>query len=132
PAAGPIPTPAPSPNSPIDTGKLTGESSIHTGTGAAPGPDASTLVPDVPAYAPEVAQDYGIPGIGGFGMINGLPDSIQPVNILSQIGEILLGAVLSFFGIDPTYFNLGKQAIQGIAKQSSMFGGAADPQEIGR
>lgn len=123
-----VPAPAPSPNSPIDTSRLTGGTSIHSGTGAAPGPDASTLVPDVPAYAPEVAQDYGIPGIGGFGMINGLPDSIQPVNILSQIGEILLGAVLSFFGIDPTYFNLGKQAIQGIAKQSSMFGGAADPQ----
>ncbi|MEC4833754.1 hypothetical protein R2362_03060 [Mycobacteroides chelonae] len=125
--AGPIP--APSPNSPIDTGRLTGGSSIHSGTGTAPGPDASTLVPDVPAYAPEIAQNYAPQGIfGGFGAIDGLPDSIQPVNILAQIGEILLGAVLSFFGIDPTYFNLGKQAIQGIAKAPGFQNSVADPQ----
>ncbi|WP_157836156.1 hypothetical protein [Mycobacteroides abscessus] len=124
----PAPAPAPSPNSPIDTARLTGGTSTHSGSGAAPGPDPSTILPEIPAYAPEIAQDIAPQGFG-FGMINGLPDNIQPVNILAQIGEILLGAVLSFFGIDPTYFNLGKQAVQGVAKQMNLFGGGArDPQ----
>lgn len=123
----PAPAPAPSPNSPIDTARLTGGTSTHSGSGAAPGPDPSTILPEIPAYAPEIAQDIAPQGFG-FGMINGLPDNIQPMNILAQIGEILLGAVLSFFGIDPTYFNLGKQVFQGVTKQMNVLGGAADPQ----
>ncbi|KPG47288.1 hypothetical protein [Mycobacteroides immunogenum] len=132
-ALNPPPAPAAGPKleSPINQEAVRGpDPNRHGGgssalTGPLPGPDPSTIVPDVPS-APQVPVDT--PSDLGLGAIQGLPDNIQPVNILAQIGEVLLGAVLSFFGIDPTYFNLGKQVIQGVTGRRKGVGGAADPQ----
>ncbi|ALA48435.1 tail length tape measure protein [Mycobacterium phage Lolly9] len=91
-------------------------------TGAAPGPGGSaSLVPSVsgdtgsplqnmingwnPSLTPSANDPLGL---------SGLPDNLQPVSILEQVGEILLSAVLGFFGIDPTYFGIGKRVFTGL------------------
>lgn len=59
----------------------------------------------VPGLTPSATDPLGL---------SGLPDEIQPINILEQIGEILLSSVLGFFGIDPTYFGIGKRIFTGL------------------
>ncbi|AGT12625.1 tape measure protein [Mycobacterium phage Whirlwind] len=75
-------------------------------TGATPGPGSSaSLVPSVSGLTPSANDPLGL---------SGLPDNLQPVSILEQVGEVLLSAVLGFFGIDPTYFNIGKKVFTGL------------------
>ena len=82
------------------------------GTPVLGAPGASITLPggqvlQQPTLAPTATDPLGI---------SGMPDNIQPVNILKQIGEVLLSAVLGFFGIDPTYFNIGTQIFTGLGK----------------
>ncbi|QFG14255.1 tape measure protein [Mycobacterium phage Tourach] len=78
-------------------------------TGATPGPGTPTVAGlAVPGLTPQAGDPMGL---------SGLPDELQPVSILEQIGEILLSAVLGFFGIDPTYFNIGKRIFTGLTGQ---------------
>lgn len=114
----------------------------HGGShGGLPGPVVPSFAPSVgvpgvgmPSMgAPSVGMpSMGVPmsgfggsggGAGGFdfsnpmGILSNMPDNLQPQNILMQIGDILLGAVLGFFGIDPTYFNIGKRVLSGFTSR---------------
>ncbi|NGX06457.1 MULTISPECIES: NlpC/P60 family protein [Mycobacteroides] len=82
---------------------------------ALPGPDAGAQVP----------QDAVVPQ-QKLGMAS-LPENLQPVSILSQLGEILLQFVAGFFGIDLSYFNAVKSGVGGITKKLAP-GQAANPE----
>ncbi|ALF01473.1 tape measure protein [Mycobacterium phage Nicholas] len=144
----PAPKPAVKPAAPASTAPSSTGTPHLTGAVPGPtqhltGPNGSPVLP-----GPSVAGVPGIPGtssgsaatVGDTGsplqnMINGwnptltpsvndpmglagLPDNLQPVSILEQAGEILLSAVLGFFGIDPTYFNIGKKIFTGLTGKS--------------
>lgn len=85
-------------------------------------PQSPTVVQT--AQGPQIASPGGY-GPAQFGGLAKLPDNLNPVNILSQIGEILLQAVAGFFGIDLSYLNAGRQLVGGLTKQVG--GGAANP-----
>lgn len=82
---------------------------------AMPGPDAGAQVP----------QDTMVPQ-QKLGLAS-LPENLQPVSILGQLGEILLQFVAGFFGIDLSYFNAVKSGLGGIAKRVAP-GQAANPE----
>lgn len=79
---------------------------------ALPGPDAAPL--NTSGLVPQ--QQLGI---------EALPQNLQPVSILSQIGEIIIQAIAGFFGIDLSYLNAFKQ---GAGDLSRLFGGGASPE----
>ncbi|ALY07336.1 tape measure protein [Mycobacterium phage MkaliMitinis3] len=106
-------------------------------TGATPGPSTPTVAGlALPGFAPQAGMPGSVPNPGLTPSANdpmglaGLPNELQPVSILQQIGEILLSAVLGFFGIDPTYFNIGKRIFTGLTGEDKDRGKPkdADPQ----
>ncbi|ALF00322.1 tape measure protein [Mycobacterium phage Archie] len=108
-------------------------------TGAAPGPGLTPTVAGLPGLGltPQPGMPGSVPNPGLTPSANdplglsGLPDELQPVSIFEQIGEILLSAVLGFFGIDPTYFGIGKRIFTGLTGKDKDDRGKpkdADPQ----
>ncbi|SKG75786.1 exported protein [Mycobacteroides abscessus subsp. bolletii] len=82
---------------------------------ALPGPDMGAQVPQ-DTLVPQ--QQLGLAS---------LPENLQPVNILSQLGEILLQFVAGFFGIDLSYFNAFKSGLSGVTHRIAP-GQAANPE----
>ncbi|WP_124712915.1 NlpC/P60 family protein [Mycolicibacterium nivoides] len=105
-------------------------------TGAAPGSTPTVAGLALPGLTPQAGMPGSVPNPGLTPSANdpmglaGLPKELQPVGILEQIGEILLSAVLGFFGIDPTYFNIGKRIFTGLtgSKDDQNKPRDADPQ----
>ncbi|OYN81780.1 hypothetical protein [Mycolicibacterium sphagni] len=86
-----------------------------TATSPGPGNDQGFGGAATTADPGETKNMFGLtPSDGDPLGLSGLPDNLQPVSILDQIGEVLLSAVLGFFGIDPTYFNIGKRIFTGV------------------
>uniref|UniRef100_UPI003D3C3550 Tape measure protein (gp16) n=1 Tax=Mycolicibacterium smegmatis (strain ATCC 700084 / mc(2)155) TaxID=246196 RepID=UPI003D3C3550 len=113
------------PNVPPTDPRSPGYKQPNHGLGGSPGPGNGTPhltgpggTPVSPGAASALPSNGGIPGLTPSATdplgLSGLPKEIQPVTILEQIGEILLSAVLGFFGLDPTYFNIGKRIFTGI------------------
>lgn len=100
--------------------------------------------PPLPNFTPPgaVAKDFtpppidmpappaGPPGAGD--LANGLPPALQPMNFLSQIGHILIGALLGAFGINSgPIFSLIEQLFGGQGSLLNQVTGKADPNVAG-
>lgn len=103
-------------------------------TGATPGPTATAAAAGIPSGAAP-SGGWQIPQLTPSDTdplgISGLPKELQPVNILGQIGEILMDAVFGFFGINPEYFNITRQFFTGLGSndkknKAKAFNPAAD------
>lgn len=76
------------------------------------------------------APPAGPPGPGD--LANGLPPALQPMNFLSQIGHILIGALLGAFGINSgPIFSLIEQLFGGQGSLLNQVTGKADPNVAG-
>ena len=104
------------------TGRSPGPGNFGTGSGATVngaddlslgqqvGNGSQGLVSQLPGFGSMAGTNFM--GLDG-GFLGGapLPDSLSPVNLLQSVGETLLSAVLGFFGIDPTYLGIAKDAL---------------------
>lgn len=86
-------------------------------------PQAPTVVQT--PQGPQIASPGGINPLQLGGGLKSLPENLNPVSILEDIGQIILQAIAGFFGIDLSYLNAGRQLLSGVTGQ---FGAAANPE----
>lgn len=125
-------------SSPGVTGAAPGPANTHLGSGAQPGPEGPSFqLGDDPLAPAPGAPDLGNNPLlqvwqnpDGSAMpldqiLSGLPDKLKPENIANQFGQIALGFVTGFFGLDTTYLSAAGQALGFAQDKLSGQGGAS-------
>lgn len=128
PTTGAPAAPAPAPSIPSPSAAVPTDPNAFAGTGALPGPpsdvptnaptpglDPLALGPTNPFQQVWLNPDGSVPPIGQ--IIANLPDKLQPATIAKQLGQIALGFVSGFFGLDTTYLTAGAQAFDFFANK---------------